>query len=222
MTADINVILQLLQRQNAAVPPAYSTVSSSTLPTDSAGLYGTGTPVLHSMYPVSPIQMDNRIPKHVSTHTTMDWKRESDLNHTNSKGFSLIYFLPQTLDQTNLKSCKKSQESLSSGIHMTAASNDTTFMAVTPEADTHPGFTPQLPLQSVKSALEVNTRLYEKLHCPSLPADLDLTSERTRIQKHVSDPTLPVTWRPVWLFKVDSERTSVKYLFMSLYRLDNL
>lgn len=68
MTADINVILQLLQRQIAPVPPAYSTVSSSTLPTDSTGLYGTGTAVLHTMYPMSPIppiQMDSRAPTQV-------------------------------------------------------------------------------------------------------------------------------------------------------------
>lgn len=65
MTADINVILQLLQRQIAPVPPAYSTVSSSTLPSDSPGLYGSGTPVLHSMYPITPIQMDSRAPAQV-------------------------------------------------------------------------------------------------------------------------------------------------------------
>lgn len=67
MTADINVILQLLQRQIAPVPPAYSTVSSGTLPTDSPGLYGTGTPALHSMYPVSPRQVDSRTPAQVKT-----------------------------------------------------------------------------------------------------------------------------------------------------------
>lgn len=65
MTADINVILQLLQRQMAPVPPAYSSVSSSTLPSNSPGLYGTGTPVLHSLYPISPTQMDSRTPKQV-------------------------------------------------------------------------------------------------------------------------------------------------------------
>lgn len=69
MTADINVILQLLQRQIAPVPPAYSTVSSSTLPTDSPGLYGTGTPVLHSMYPISPTQMEGRAPTQVYSNT---------------------------------------------------------------------------------------------------------------------------------------------------------
>lgn len=60
MTADINVILQLLQRQIAPVPPAYSTVSPSTLPAKSPGQYGTGTPVLRGMYPISPIQMEVR------------------------------------------------------------------------------------------------------------------------------------------------------------------
>lgn len=66
MTADINVILQLLQRQIAPVPPAYSSVSSSTLPTDSPSLYGTG---MHSMYPMSPLQMDTRAPTQVSKIT---------------------------------------------------------------------------------------------------------------------------------------------------------
>lgn len=69
MTADINVILQLLQRQIAPVPPAYSTVSSSTLPSDSPDLYGSGTPVLHSMYPITPMQMDSRAPAQVWTDT---------------------------------------------------------------------------------------------------------------------------------------------------------
>ncbi|PWA16714.1 hypothetical protein CCH79_00017478, partial [Gambusia affinis] len=63
MTADINVILQLLQRQMAPVPPAYGTVSPSTLPIDSSPLYGTGTPVLDSIYPVSPVRMDCRASK---------------------------------------------------------------------------------------------------------------------------------------------------------------
>lgn len=74
MTADINVILQLLQRQMAPVPPAYSTVSSSSLPSNSPGLYGTGTPVLHSMYPIPPIQMDGRAPTQVQTDTNKTLK----------------------------------------------------------------------------------------------------------------------------------------------------
>ncbi|XP_039645048.1 potassium voltage-gated channel subfamily H member 6 isoform X1 [Perca fluviatilis] len=162
MTADINVILQLLQRQIAPVPPAYSTVSSGTLPTDSPGLYETGTPVQHSMYPISPIQMDSCTATQNST-------------------------------QTDLQFTKKSQESLSSGIHMTVASNDTMFMAVTPETETHTGLTPQLALPSVKSSLMENPKLCGSLRYPSLPGNLDITSGLAEIQKHLSDPVLPVT-----------------------------
>ncbi|CAK6971000.1 potassium voltage-gated channel subfamily H member 6 [Scomber scombrus] len=160
MTADINVILQLLQRQIAPVPPAYSTVSSSTLPTDSTGLYGTGTAVLHTIYPMSPIQMDSRAPTQSST-------------------------------QTDLQFTKKSQESLSSGIHVTVASDDTMFMTVTPETETHVG-SPQLPQPSVKSSLMENPGLCGSLRYPSLPGNLDITSGLAEIQKHLSDPVLPV------------------------------
>ncbi|XP_031171009.1 potassium voltage-gated channel subfamily H member 6 isoform X1 [Sander lucioperca] len=162
MSADINVILQLLQRQIAPVPPAYSTVSSGTLPTDSPGLYETGTPVQHGMYPISPIQMDSCTATQSST-------------------------------QTDLQFTKKSQESLSSGIHMTVASNDTMFMAVTPETETHTGLTPQLALPSVKSSLMENPKLCSSLRYPSLPGNLDITSGLAEIQKHHSDPVLPVT-----------------------------
>ncbi|KAM9716108.1 voltage-gated inwardly rectifying potassium channel KCNH6 [Menidia menidia] len=162
MTADINVILQLLQRQIAPVPPAYSTVSSTTVPTDSSGLYGSGTPGLHSEFPNSPVQKDDQAPA---------------LN----------------LDQDDLKSSKKSQESLSSGIHMAAASDDTTFMTLTPDADTHRGLTVQLPQPSVKPSLSADACLCENLRCPSLPVNLDAISECAEIQKHFSDPVLPVT-----------------------------
>ncbi|XP_027885593.1 potassium voltage-gated channel subfamily H member 6 isoform X2 [Xiphophorus couchianus] len=161
MTADINVILQLLQRQMAPVPPAYGTVSPSTLPIDSSALYGTGTPVLDSIHPVSPVRMDCRASK-------------------------------QSLDQMDLKSSKKSQESLSSGIHMTAASDDTMSTTVTPDTDTHAGFTPKLPQQLPRSTLEPNMSLCETVRFPSLPVNLDLTSGPAEIQKHTSDPALPI------------------------------
>ncbi|XP_055360216.1 potassium voltage-gated channel subfamily H member 6 isoform X2 [Betta splendens] len=160
MTADINVILQLLQRQMAPVPPAYSTVSPSTLPTDTTHLYGTGTPVLHSMYSMSPIEMDSRTPTQSST-------------------------------QTDLKFPKKSQESLSSGIHVT--DDDTMFMAVTPQTEAHTGPTPQPPQAAVNSSLTENPRLCGSLRYPSLPSNLDATSGHSQIQKHLSDPVLPVS-----------------------------
>uniref|UniRef100_A0A665T3U6 Potassium voltage-gated channel, subfamily H (eag-related), member 6a n=1 Tax=Echeneis naucrates TaxID=173247 RepID=A0A665T3U6_ECHNA len=56
MTADINVILQLLQRQMAPVPPAYSAVSPSPHPPHPTSLYSTGAPTLHS---APPVQIDS-------------------------------------------------------------------------------------------------------------------------------------------------------------------
>ncbi|XP_054455496.1 potassium voltage-gated channel subfamily H member 6 [Anoplopoma fimbria] len=154
MTADITVILQLLQRQ--IVPPAYSTVSSSTLPTDSPGLYGSGTPVLHSMYPITPIQMDTR-----------------------------------SSAQTDLQFAKKSQESVSSGIPVTVASDDTMFMTVTPETETHTGLTLQPPQPSVRSSITEGPGLCCSLRYPSLPGNLDISPELAEIQKHLSEPMLP-------------------------------
>lgn len=52
MTADINVILQLLQRQMAPVPPAYSAV---TPPPPPSSLYtSSGAQVLHTVNPPAP------------------------------------------------------------------------------------------------------------------------------------------------------------------------
>ncbi|XP_077481778.1 voltage-gated inwardly rectifying potassium channel KCNH6 [Stigmatopora argus] len=117
MTADINVILQLLQRQIAPVPPAYSTVSSRTLPTDSPGLYGGGASVLHAMYPVAPTHIDSPSP---TTTTIPSDKKSRELasgdisqagNHSNAeqspptnpeKSPSLRYpSLPDNLDATS-------------------------------------------------------------------------------------------------------------------------
>uniref|UniRef100_A0A668ARF9 Potassium voltage-gated channel, subfamily H (eag-related), member 6b n=1 Tax=Myripristis murdjan TaxID=586833 RepID=A0A668ARF9_9TELE len=154
MTADINVILQLLQRQIAPVPPAYSTVSSSTLPTDSPGLYGTGTSVLHTMYPISPLQMDSR--------ASMQVWQTVECCEISFRG-------TQSVCIPDLKFTKKSQESLSSGIHVTVVSDDTMPMSVTPETETH-----------------------ASLRYPSLPGNLDIASGLAEIQKHLSDPVLPV------------------------------
>uniref|UniRef100_A0A3Q4MMQ9 Potassium voltage-gated channel subfamily H member 7-like n=1 Tax=Neolamprologus brichardi TaxID=32507 RepID=A0A3Q4MMQ9_NEOBR len=112
MTTDISVILQLLQRQMAPVPPAYSTVSSS-----------------------------------------------------------------QISEKHYLKQTSKSQDSLSSGIHVTAASDDTMFM---------------LPQPSVKSSLLDSSRLCGNLRYPSLPESLEIQSRLAEIQKHLSDPVLPI------------------------------
>lgn len=59
MTADINVILQLLQRQMAPVPPAYSAVSPSPHPPHPTTLYSTGAPTIHTVPSVQPVQIDS-------------------------------------------------------------------------------------------------------------------------------------------------------------------
>ncbi|XP_041122884.1 potassium voltage-gated channel subfamily H member 6-like isoform X1 [Polyodon spathula] len=56
MTTDINVILQLLQRQMALVPPAYSDVSPNTHP---PALYCPGAKFMHTTQPVAPVQVDS-------------------------------------------------------------------------------------------------------------------------------------------------------------------
>lgn len=58
MTADINVILQLLQRQMAPVPPAYSVVSPSPHTPHPSTLFSTGAPTIHTVPPVPPAQID--------------------------------------------------------------------------------------------------------------------------------------------------------------------
>ncbi len=88
MTTDISVILQLLQRQIAPVPPAYSTVLPENHTPDPAVLYGNSTPVLHSMYPIPNIQLDIRnTPIQVKTQST-----QKDMFNYNECAF-VVYFI---------------------------------------------------------------------------------------------------------------------------------
>uniref|UniRef100_A0A672YI95 Potassium voltage-gated channel, subfamily H (eag-related), member 6a n=1 Tax=Sphaeramia orbicularis TaxID=375764 RepID=A0A672YI95_9TELE len=59
MTADITVILQLLQRQMAPVPPAYSAVSPSPHTPHPTALYSTGTSTIHTVPPIQTVQIDS-------------------------------------------------------------------------------------------------------------------------------------------------------------------
>lgn len=73
MTADINVILQLLQRQMAPVPPAYSAVSPEPLahPAHPTSLYTTAT---HSTMPSLQIN-DSSSPGKVGCHASKERRR---------------------------------------------------------------------------------------------------------------------------------------------------
>lgn len=59
MTADIHVILQLLQRQITPVPPAYSTVLPSPHPAHPTTLYSTAAPIIHTVPFMPPIKIDS-------------------------------------------------------------------------------------------------------------------------------------------------------------------
>ncbi|XP_056263243.1 potassium voltage-gated channel subfamily H member 6a isoform X2 [Pseudoliparis swirei] len=85
MTADINVILQLLQRQMAPVPPAYSAVSLSPHPPPPTTLDSTGAPAIHSVPP---------------TDGTASQSPDSDFNHKSKDSLSSGIHLTMTSDDT--------------------------------------------------------------------------------------------------------------------------
>ncbi|XP_029106096.1 potassium voltage-gated channel subfamily H member 6-like [Scleropages formosus] len=156
MTADINVILQLLQRQLAPVPPAYSAVSPSTHPPHPSTLYSGGGQVLHTVAPVPPVQIDSLA---------------SPLQSPDSDKFH-----------------DKSRESLSSGVNLTAASDDT--MSMSPETEPAPSIC--LPLSTTSPPAPTDSpRLCGSLRFPSLPENLETSAELAEIQRHISDPVLP-------------------------------
>ncbi|XP_026079075.1 potassium voltage-gated channel subfamily H member 6 [Carassius auratus] len=153
MTADFNLILQLLQRQIAPVPPAYSTVLPDSHTPDPAVMYGSSAPVLHIMYPIPNIQLDSR-------NTAIQSPAQ-----------------PDSIFKSN------SQGSLSSGVHMGAASDD----CVPDQLETNTVSTP------VHQPIIIDPpRLCASLRFPSLPGNLDSSSHLEGIPKHTSDPALPV------------------------------
>nr|XP_020461087.1 potassium voltage-gated channel subfamily H member 6-like isoform X2 [Monopterus albus] len=153
MAADMNVILQLLQRQMAPVPPAYSAVSPSAHPPHPTTLYSTGAPTLHTVLPIQPVQ----------------------INSTASLLQSPI--------------SDKSKDSLSTGVHLPVASNDT--MSMLPEADPPHLATVNLTPSAMSGVQEPPGLLCGSQRFPSLPEHLETSPETQEIQRHVSDPVLP-------------------------------
>lgn len=87
-----------------------------------------------------------------------------------------------------------SQESVSSTAHVTAPPDDATSTAASPEAERHAVSLPQTPQPLIKSSVQ-KPKLRGVPHCPSLPGDLDITAIPAEMQKHLSDPVLPVSPR---------------------------
>ncbi|XP_029013982.1 potassium voltage-gated channel subfamily H member 6a isoform X2 [Betta splendens] len=156
MTADINVILQLLQRQMAPVPPAYSTVSPGPRPPHPTSLYNTGAPTILGVAPIQAVQI------HGSASPLQS--PESDLKH-------------------------KSKDSLSSGIHLTVASDDT--MSMSPEAEPPRRRGADVAPPQLSGTHESPRALGGSQRFPSLPEHLETSTTMQEIQRHVSDPVLP-------------------------------
>ncbi|KAL2101234.1 hypothetical protein ACEWY4_002995 [Coilia grayii] len=190
MTADINVILQLLQRQMAPVPPAYSAVSPPPPPPPPpppSSLYASsGAQARHTHLPSHPA-----IPPPIQINTLAT---TSPIKSPESDSFQ-----------------HRSSDSLSSGVHLTVASDDTA--STSPDTEKQPGLSappaqpPPLQTQGQPQAQPQAQRqgqgqedpshlsglLCGSLRFPSLPDSLEAPSVPAEIQRHVSDPTLPAS-----------------------------
>uniref|UniRef100_A0A8C3SA29 Potassium voltage-gated channel subfamily H member 6 n=1 Tax=Chelydra serpentina TaxID=8475 RepID=A0A8C3SA29_CHESE len=153
MSSDINIILQLLQRQLSQVPPAYSPISPSS---HSLALFGLGPRGMEPAPPCTPLQEDLTPPGQSPSYTEIE-------------KFQL-----------------KSRDSLSSGVHLMAASEKTMTIYSQPERHSQTLPNPE-PHQRA-----INTRgLFRGSRFPSLPEHLEASSEHLDIQRHLSDPVLP-------------------------------
>ncbi|OXB60798.1 hypothetical protein ASZ78_005236 [Callipepla squamata] len=155
MSSDINIILQLLQRQLSQVPPAYSPISPSS---HNLAMYGIIPRSLEPLVPCAPLEDEQQ---------TDPGKSPS---YTEVEKFHL-----------------KSRDSLSSGMHLTVASDET--MTVYSEQEHH---SPPLPNPEPPHQRAPNTQgLLRGSRFPSLPEHLEASSEHQDIQRHLSDPVLP-------------------------------
>ncbi|XP_062988161.1 potassium voltage-gated channel subfamily H member 6 [Elgaria multicarinata webbii] len=82
----------------------------------------------------------------------------------------------------------KSRDSLSSGVHLTVASDET--MTISSEQEHYPQI---LPNQEPHRRAPGNQGLFRGIRFPSLPEHLEAHSEHLDIQRHLSDPLLPAT-----------------------------
>uniref|UniRef100_U3J3A0 Potassium voltage-gated channel subfamily H member 6 n=1 Tax=Anas platyrhynchos platyrhynchos TaxID=8840 RepID=U3J3A0_ANAPP len=155
MSSDINIILQLLQRQLSQVPPAYSPISPSS---HNLAMYGVVPRSLEPLAPCAPLEDEEQ--------TALG----QNPSYTEVEKFHL-----------------KSRDSLSSGMHLTVASDET--MTVYSEQEHH---SPPLPNPEPPHQRAPNTQgLLRGSRFPSLPEHLEASSEHQDIQRHLSDPVLP-------------------------------
>ncbi|KAM6238791.1 voltage-gated inwardly rectifying potassium channel KCNH6 isoform 2-T2 [Porphyrio hochstetteri] len=155
MSSDINIILQLLQRQLSQVPPAYSPISPSS---HNLAMYGIVPRSLEPLAPCAPLEDEEPTAP------------EQSPSYTEVEKFHL-----------------KSRDSLSSGMHLTVASDET--MIIYSEQEHH---SPPLPNPEPPHQRAPDTQgLLRGSRFPSLPEHLEASSEHQDIQGHLSDPVLP-------------------------------
>uniref|UniRef100_A0A674I898 Potassium voltage-gated channel subfamily H member 6 n=1 Tax=Terrapene triunguis TaxID=2587831 RepID=A0A674I898_9SAUR len=152
MSSDINIILQLLQRQLSQVPPAYSPISPSS---HSLAMYSMGPRGMEPAPPCTPLQEKDLTPPGESP------------SYTEIEKFQL-----------------KSRDSLSSGVHLLAASEKTIYSQPELHSQTFPNPEPHQRATHTRG-------LFHGSRFPSLPEHLEASSEHLDIQRHLSDPVLP-------------------------------
>ncbi|CAL8266303.1 unnamed protein product [Gadus morhua 'NCC'] len=151
MTADITIILQLLQRQMAPIPPAYSTVPPG--PHPPPALLAPGPAPLRTALSIPPVLVG---------------------------GPSTPLQSPDPQPQ--------SEETLSSGVHLTPGSDDT--MSPSPDGDPRP----RPSVLGLRFSLAPPGRLSGGPRFPSLPELLETPTEgQEEVQRHLSDPSLPAS-----------------------------
>ncbi|CAL8310875.1 unnamed protein product [Arctogadus glacialis] len=157
MTADITIILQLLQRQMAPIPPAYSTVPPGPHPAAPPP----PPPALLAPGPAPPRTALSIPPVLVG-------------------GASTPLQSPDPQPQ--------SEETLSSGVHLTPGSDDT--MSLSPDGDPRP----RPSVLGLRFSLAPPGRLSGGPRFPSLPELLETPAEgQEEVQRHLSDPSLPAS-----------------------------
>ncbi|XP_025910252.1 potassium voltage-gated channel subfamily H member 6 [Nothoprocta perdicaria] len=157
MAADMNIIVQLLQRQLSQVPPAYSPISPSCHSLAMLGVLPRG---LEPLAPCTALQ------------------RQEQAAPTQSPSYTEV-------EKFHLKS----RDSLSSGIHLTVASDET--MTISSEQEHHSPTTPNAEPPHQRAPAPQG--LCQASRFPSLPEHLEAPSEPRDIQRHRSDPVLPAS-----------------------------
>ncbi|ETE58302.1 Potassium voltage-gated channel subfamily H member 2, partial [Ophiophagus hannah] len=152
MSSDINLILQLLQRQLSQVPPAYSSISPSSR---NLSLYSMN---LRNTEPDPSLGEEEMTPlKEIPNYCEIG------------------------------KKSVKSRNLLSSGLPLSLALNDT--VAINSQQEFYPQF---LAKQEPHWRIPSNQKLFQGSRFHSLPEHLEATSEHLDIQRHLSDPLLPI------------------------------